>query len=39
VKPSWWHIIVVLLIGIGLDYFFPGFANATLGKLGVVRKS
>lgn len=37
-RAQWWHALVLIAIGIALDYWFPGFANATLGKL-TARKS
>jgi hypothetical protein len=30
---KWWHLAVLLFIGIAIDYFFPQLANMTLGKL------
>jgi hypothetical protein len=29
----WWHILLLIVVGIGIDYFFPALANMSLGKL------
>jgi hypothetical protein len=30
---KWWHTVLLVAIGIGIDYWFPALANMTLGKL------
>jgi hypothetical protein len=32
-KAQWWHFALILILGIAIDYWFPGLANATLGKV------
>jgi hypothetical protein len=35
---KWWHTVLLVAIGVAIDYFFPTLANMTLGKL-TARKS
>lgn len=30
---KWWHVAIIVAIGIAIDYFFPMLANMSLGKL------
>lgn len=31
----WWHIVLLLLIGAAVGWYYRPLGNATLGKLGV----
>lgn len=33
----WFHIVLLIAVGIALDYWMPSLANNSLGKLGVSR--
>jgi hypothetical protein len=35
---KWWHIALLVAVGIAIDYFFPTLANMSLGKV-TARKS
>lgn len=35
---KWWHIALLVAVGIALDFFFPTLANMSLGKV-TARKS
>lgn len=30
---KWWHMVLLLLIGYLLGYYFPTFGKATIGKV------
>lgn len=32
-QAKWWHLAILVMVGIAIDYFFPTLANMTLGKL------
>jgi hypothetical protein len=30
---KWWHIALLVVVGIAIDYWFPTLANMSLGKI------